>query len=212
MTKSLLWRRIVTVAFAASRLAYAIDAPEPQAFHWDDENSLQQEEFRNILVQKLQQFDSVYSQIEHDNRDIVNEECIPCDSSALTHHHRHRMLALFPKLRQGIKKIVNDATTTTTSTGTGSSDELMNLFLQSESEEGNRLFGGGGNSTMGGLFGSLAGSPFLLVGGIALALVIILPLALLEITSITTSTPVLCILGFAESSVQKLCHCAYNLE
>lgn len=164
----------------------------------------QEEQFQKIVAQKLQQFEAAYTKLqeEHEKASGDDIECVPCGGSngEYAKSDRGRMLKLFPNLASRVKTVVKNVTTIAVNAIDvvplePSEDDFMTALV---SDPGNRLFGGN-NSTMGGIFDAIGESPLLLVGGLALALVIILPLAILEAISITTSTPILCILGFASS-------------
>jgi hypothetical protein len=146
-----------------------------------------EEEFRQMVLQTLHQFDTAYTQLQQkeynggtENDDI---ECVPCRDIGSDHHGR--MLRMFPKLVSRANPPAKEE-----------EEDFITTFVSDLS--GSQLFGGN-NSTMGGIFDLIGDSPLLLLGGITLALVVILPLAILEAISITTATPILCILGFASS-------------
>jgi hypothetical protein len=200
-TTRLMWTSLVVVVYVATGITNAIDAPKPRAFHWNDDTTkyvAQREEFRNILEQKVQQFKSAYTKVEQDNRHlVVVEECIPCASMDQNHPHRHRMLAIFPSLRQRVKKVVLGGITTPPSNNTTeSSDEMMAYGIDML---------GNSNVSMGELFVSvdetIEENQYFLIGGIAVALAIILPLVILESMSLKSGVPILCILGFSVSII-----------
>jgi hypothetical protein len=113
----------------------------------------------------------------------VMQPCTPCVRNG-------RALQLFPKLRERWENATAAA---------ASNDQVVELMQSSVMED---IFG---NSTMGGFLGTIASNPVLLIGTIAIALAIILPLAVLEAISNITSTPIFCILGFATSPLFGSC-------
>lgn len=174
------------------------------------EAEMQEKQFRMSVLHQLQQFDAVFMQLQKEQPSVDNTECVPCMgiNGNYEHSNRGRMLQLFPKLVTRVKSVAKNIPTAVTSTNEvnvpeePSADNFMTLFV--ESETGSQLLGGN-NSTMGGIFDTLLETPLLFLGGIVLALVIILPLAILEATSIATATPILCILGFASSLLFGAC-------
>ena len=176
-----------------------------------DEEESQKEQFRLFALHQLQQFDAAYMQLQKEQPLVDNSECVPCIGSAngnYEHSEHGRMLRLFPKLMAGVKSVIKNITTAATTTNEvdvvpeePSPNNFMALFF--ESDTGRQM--SGGNTTLAGIFETLLASPLLLLGGIGLALVVILPLAILEATSISTGIPILCILGFASSLLFGAC-------
>ena len=151
----------------------------------------QEEQFRMIVLKKLQQFEAAYTTLEkeHATESDDDTKCVPCSDSNGEYgtSERGRMLKLLPNLVSRVKSVIPD--------DSSENDFMVSLVTDSS----NQIFGAQENVTMGGIFDSISDSPLLFVGGLALALVVILPLAILEATSLTTGTPILCILGFASS-------------
>jgi hypothetical protein len=113
----------------------------------------------------------------------VMQPCTPCVRDG-------RALQLFPKLRERWENATKAAT---------NNDQAVELMQSSVTAD---IFG---NMSMGNLLGTIASNPILLAGAIVIALAIILPLAILEGISQATSTPILCILGFANSILFGSC-------
>jgi hypothetical protein len=104
----------------------------------------------------------------------VIQPCTPCVRNG-------RALQLFPKLRKRWED---------SSQAAANNDQVVELMQSSGTAD---IFG---DATIGGLLGTIASNPVLLVGIIVIALAVILPLAILEGISQATATPILCILGF----------------
>jgi hypothetical protein len=125
---------------------------------------------------------------------VPHRECVPCGGSTISLEttvggNRHgRQLQFFAKLRDGVKDTLTPRTGTG-STNTSSSNEVtspspMDTFITSD------IFT---DNTIGQILSIVNSYPILTFGVIALALVIILPLVVLEAISIYTYTPIFCL-------------------
>jgi hypothetical protein len=198
---------------AASIASWTVSAVDVGQHHvrrlvTSDTVESQDEQFRKIILQKLQQFDSAYTKLleEHGKTADDDVECVPCSGSNgdYAKSDRGRMLKLFPNLASRVKTVVKNVTTVAVNAIVPDQPSADDVMASLVSNSGNQLFGGG-NSTMGGLLGAISESPLLFLGGLTLALVIIIPLVILEGISQSTSTPIFCILGFATSILFGSC-------
>ena len=125
------------------------------------------------------------------------EECVPCSggSASLVQMMRggsrdERQLNLFSNLRDGVKDALTGPRTSRASTAVPSASpttDLIDMFITSD------VFDNG--ATVGQILTIINTYPILAVGAIALALVLILPLVVLEAISFITYTPIVCVLG-----------------
>jgi hypothetical protein len=156
-----------------------------------------QGKLRSIFAAQAYHFDqALVSQEPHEF-----QECVSCFEN-----QHNRQLQLFPKLRERVKNAIapseteeTSIATTTPSTTPTSGDEIVEMIQSSLSAS---IFG---NSTVGGLFDILGSNPILLGGVISVALFLVLGLIILEAISLTTSTPILCILGLSSSILFGSC-------
>jgi ABC-type multidrug transport system fused ATPase/permease subunit len=153
----------------------------------------------NNMIMMVQQFDDAYTQLRQEyyssSTSMQIETCIPChqqDSQEDSHHER--LLAVFPGLRNRVKTFLSGVDTSNT-------DQYIETIASSIITS-NQV---GNETSTGGFLNMIKENPLLYIGGFALALVIILPLAILEGISTTTSTPIFCILGAATSPLFGAC-------
>ena len=125
-------------------------------------------------------------------------ECVPCSGSSISFDtsmggsRRGRQLKFFSKLRDDVKDALTPRSGSMTSKS--STDFMLDTFITSD------FFVGISDITVGRVFSTINSNSTMQIGGFALALIIILPLIALEVTSIVTQTPIICILNLSDTT------------
>ena len=125
-------------------------------------------------------------------------ECVPCSGSSISFDtsmggsRRGRQLKFFSKLRDDVKDALTPRSGSTTSKSPA--DMMLDTFIASD------FFVGNSDITVGRVFSTINSTSTMQNEIFALALIIILPLIILEATSILTQTPIICILNLSETT------------
>ena len=130
----------------------------------------------------------------------TQDECVPCTSSSnsasldIAGGSRHRrQLQFLSKLRENVKDIVTPRRGDDSST-TEAAPEMIDMVISSD------FFMGNNNTRIGQIFLDINANPMLQQTYIGLILLIILPLIAVEVESIVTQTPIICILGLSDTT------------
>jgi hypothetical protein len=174
---------VLTLRFVLTNAMETLAPQDGRLASTVDEASYEQSKLRSIIAAPAYHFNQTFAWQEP--REI--QECVSCFDN-----RRHRQLKTFPKLLERVKNAISLTKKIETSPTATTGDELVEIVQSSLSTSTV------GNASVGNLFDSLAITP-MNIGVIALALVIILPLVILETLSITLQAPILCILGFDNS-------------
>jgi hypothetical protein len=166
----------------------AIDPPQQLLRRVKEDQDLSSQ-VRSIIAARVSHFDAVKSR-----RQV--QVCEPCNEAGDLHA---RKLGAIPEILSQAKAFANNVIASTTTSGEpepGSADQLISII------EGDAV-GFLSNFTVNDLLNEVrtivTNSPIVLAGVIGVALVAILPLIILEATSIATGRPVLCLLGASSS-------------
>jgi hypothetical protein len=195
----------VAVLVLSAACVLAVDRPQ----QWSRRNTAIEIEtnddmddlMRTVLHSRVQQFDVEYGHRQY-------QDCQPCNGSSEMQEEVSRRLRLIPNLVKKAKKLVQKAKKTVRVAPAPASSpiyapipnyvtNLLDPVVFANETSPSR------NITIGGIFDGIqeliSTNPILLPIGIVVAIAVAIPLIILESISLSTGTPILCILG-AETS------------